>query len=87
VEEIGRKFYLVKSNTREDLCHVVDLEQNVFGTSPACSCETARYRKSRCKHIQAVERFVAAQNGSQFQARKNIPQKAEIFVDTIPSKV
>jgi hypothetical protein len=60
IEEIGRQFFLVKSNSRPDVVHVVDLEHNVFGSAPACSCEKNRFRKLKCQHIEEVEEFVRA---------------------------
>ena len=58
IEEIGRQFFLVKSNSRPDVVHVVDLEHNVFGQAPACTCEKNRFRKLKCQHIEEVEAFV-----------------------------
>ena len=54
VEQIGRGFFLVKSQSRPDIVHVVDTENNVFGPPPACSCEQNRFRKEKCKHLRAV---------------------------------
>lgn len=59
VRPIGRLFYMVQSESREDVCHVVDMEANVFATAPACSCEQNQFRHLKCKHIQAVEDYLA----------------------------
>jgi len=64
VEEIGRGFYMVRSSSRPDVVHIVDLEPNVYGLQVACSCEQNRFRKVTCHHIAAVERFTRAQSAN-----------------------
>lgn len=61
VEKLGRKFFMVKSESRPDVCHVVDFEANAFAHEPACSCEQNRFRKVKCKHLESVEAFLLAQ--------------------------
>jgi len=58
VEMIGRMFFMVKSHSRPDVMHLVDMEHNVFGEPPACSCEQNRFRKCKCRHLLAVEEFL-----------------------------
>ena len=60
IQEIGRNFFLVGSVSRKDVQHVVDLESNVYGKGPACSCEQNRFRKQTCDHILLVEAFIEA---------------------------
>ncbi len=64
VEEIGRGFFMVRSSSRPDVVHIVDLEPNVYGRQVACSCEQNRFRKATCHHIEAVERFTRAQSAN-----------------------
>lgn len=59
VDPIGRNFFLVKSLTRPDVSHIVDLDPNEYGQEPACSCEQNRFRKCKCRHLQAVEEYLA----------------------------
>lgn len=58
VEMIGRMFFMVRSISRPEVVHMVDWESNVFGESPACSCEHNRFRKLPCKHLAAVRVFL-----------------------------
>lgn len=58
VEMIGRMFFMVRSISRPEVVHMVDWESNVFGESPACSCEHNRFRKLHCKHLAAVRVFL-----------------------------
>lgn len=62
VEPIGRGFFLVRSVSRPDVSHVVDMEPNVYGVCPTCSCENARFRKAQCHHLRAVERYMQSAN-------------------------
>lgn len=54
VVSIGRLHYLVGSRSRAGVAHVVDLEPNVYGAVPACSCEQNRFRGKVCAHLVAV---------------------------------
>lgn len=58
VQVIGRRFYLVRSVSRPEVTHVVDLEPSVYGHAAACSCEKFVYHKQRCHHVEAVESYL-----------------------------
>ena len=62
VEPIGRLFFMVKSTSRPDVAHIVDLEANAYGEKTACSCEQNRFRKVECRHIAAVREFIGTGN-------------------------
>ncbi len=64
VEPIGRLFFMVKSATRPDVAHIVDLEANAYGEKTACSCEQNRFRKLECRHIAAVREFIGQDTSS-----------------------
>lgn len=44
--------YFVKSETREDVFHIVDMDDD---GKPNCSCEDSMTRHRVCKHIRAVK--------------------------------
>ena len=64
VEPIGRLFFMVKSATRPEVAHIVDLEANAYGENTACSCEQNRFRKVECRHIAAVREFIGQDTSS-----------------------
>lgn len=60
VEQIpGEQRFLVDSETREEVKHLVDLsyQEGREKPHPACSCEDHMTRGRVCKHIVAVQQF------------------------------
>jgi len=78
VEPLGRNFFMVKSSSRPDVAHVVDLESNVYSQSPACSCEQNRFRKCECSHLRAVAQFLLTCDSSYLGASPLLPMQLGI---------
>lgn len=91
VERIGRYFFLVDSNSREEMQHTVDLEPADYWVGDrltrfpyACDCESFQLRIDRpCRHCREAVDFLVFEMELPAQAEKKARRRLQLLLEEL----